>query len=77
MKWKLMWTLYADGKAVRKNENGLYSLQECKIRLSDIYRQAVEDGFVLLNAHAMPELACGTVRLLDAAPIGAVRCGVL
>lgn len=76
MKWRLKWTLYANDEAVRKNERGLRSLQCCKTRLFEIRRQVEQDGFVLLDAHAMPELSCGTVRLLGA-PMGVARCGEL
>jgi len=77
MKWKLRWTLYANGEAVQRNERGLHGLQSCKTRLLDIRREAEEAGFVLLDAHAMPEMACGTVRLLGAASTGVARCGAL
>jgi len=76
MKWKLMWTLDANGAAIRNNERGLHNLQSCKDKLLDICRQATVDGFTLLDACAMPEMAGGTIRLLGA-PMGAVRCGVL
>jgi len=77
MKWKLRWTLYANGRTVRKNERGLHNLQGCKARLFDIRQQAEEAGFVLLDANAMPELACGAVQLLGAGPMGVARCGAL
>lgn len=77
MKWKLRWTLYANGTFMPRGECGLRSLQECRARLHDILREAEADGFRILNAHAMPRTACGAVRLLGTTPTGVARCGAL
>lgn len=79
MKWKLRWTMLGDGELVPGDECGLRSLQECRSRLFDIRRGAEDGGFALVDAQAMPELTCGTVRLLGPATMmrGVARCGVL
>ncbi len=77
MKWRLMWTLHADGEFIQKSERGLGGLQECKARLFHVCREAEEGGFAMFDAHAMPEFACGTVRLMGMAPMGVARCGAL
>lgn len=77
MKWNLLWTLHADGTTSPQAEQGLRNLQECRARLHDIRQEADANGHRVLNAHAMPEMACGTVRLLGMAPMGVARCGAL
>lgn len=76
-KWNLLWTLHADGMSMPQSEQGLRSLRECRVRLNDIRREAEAAGSRVLNAHAMPEMACGTVRLPGAAAMGVARCGAL
>lgn len=77
MNWKLKWILCVGGTRIPGgSERKLRSLQECKIRLRSIRRAAEENGLVLLDAYAMPEMGGGTVCLAGSAR-GAAKCGVL
>jgi len=58
MKWKLMWTLDANGAAIRNNERGLHNLQSCKDKLP-IYagRRRLTDSHFWMRARCRRWLA--------------------